>query len=199
MDLSPPAPGSYAVEDSRLKRVLTCGWNQTVVHLVREFPGGLTPESFTQATVALSEQAAEFPGVGNAGPFATKTDALLSSPNAIALAMHGELTHESYERLDDERILDVARRVTVEVDPAFTRLLDPALCHTPRRHRGLGDLRGRERGPRPQDGPTRSSRISKRSFDAAGKDPAQARLLTAAAVEALSSGDVAGLGRALAA
>jgi 2-methylcitrate dehydratase PrpD len=195
----PSGDDMYAVEESRLKRVLTCGWNQTLVYLLDQVPGGLQADDLRAATVFLSPQAAEFPGVDNNGPFTTKTEALLSSPYAVALKLrNGELTHEGYEPVGSPEIRTIASRVSVVVDPThegYTTRLDIERVDGTKESVSYG-------GDQADHGLGTIEDVTanlERSFGAAGRDPGGARRLEAAAALALERGDVRALGKALAA
>jgi len=55
-----------------------------------------------------------------AGPFENRTSALLSCAYAGALFLRdGRLTPDGFADLNDRRLLDLARRVTVHVEPTF--------------------------------------------------------------------------------
>jgi 2-methylcitrate dehydratase PrpD len=193
----PAADATYAVEDARLKRVLTCGWNQTLIYLLDQVPGGLAPGDLRAATVTLSPQAAEFPGVDNNGPFVTKTEALLSSPYALALKLQrGELTHSGYEPVDRPEIRELASRVSVKVDPTFegyTTRLDVERVDGSSESVSYGDDQA-DHGLGSIDEVTANLA---RSFAAAGRDPDDAGRVEEAAAAALERGDVVALGRAI--
>ena len=195
IDTSPTT--AYAVEEARLKRVLTCGWNQTLVHLLGEVPGGVSADDLASARVVLSRQAAEFPGVDSTGPYATKTAALLSSPYALALKVcRGSLTHAGYDRLDDPQLLAVASRVSVEVDPGYrgySTALEVVKADGTTEFLSYGGDE-HDHGLHTVDAVTANLEAA---FGDGGLDPARARTVERATQAAVDGGDLRPLGQVL--
>lgn len=109
----------YEIERLRLKPELTCGWNQSVVYLLKH-TARLDANRVRSVRVALSDAGAHYPGVASQGPFTNRTSALLSCPFAVALLLRdGRLAPAGFHDVNDPALLELARRVEVEVDPAY--------------------------------------------------------------------------------
>lgn len=119
VDLSAPGARAYEIERTRLKAALTCGWNQSLVYQLSQLH--LAADDVARIEVRMSPIAGEYPGVDVAPPLTGRTAALLSSAWAAALQLvRGSLDHSGYDALDDDALIDVARRVHVRPDPTLT-------------------------------------------------------------------------------
>jgi 2-methylcitrate dehydratase PrpD len=77
----------------------------------------MRPEAIESITLSLNPYEADYPGVDNPGPFASATATKLSAQFCLGLAaIEGRITPEGLERLRDETILAVARRVFLRRD-----------------------------------------------------------------------------------
>jgi 2-methylcitrate dehydratase PrpD len=75
----------------------------------------LREEEIDIIRVRLDPVAANYPGVGNLGPFYTYLDALASCPFVIgALSVFGKIDFESYAKFENQRILEICKRTKVE-------------------------------------------------------------------------------------
>ncbi|MCU1578062.1 MAG: hypothetical protein JWP19_266 [Rhodoglobus sp.] len=108
----------WEVEVTRLKTVLTCGWNQAPVNTV--LMSGIPVDSIDTLEVAMSPEAYEFPGVANYGPFETYTASVLSMPFAFgALLGTGQLTARTYRDVGSPAVVENARRLTMRPEGDF--------------------------------------------------------------------------------
>lgn len=106
----------WEVETTRLKTMLTCGWNQASVNGL--VGAGVDFAAVDTMTATLSPEAQGFPGVANQGPFTSYTSAVLSLPFAVgALLETGRLDPTSYADVSAPSVEAAARRVTVVADP----------------------------------------------------------------------------------
>jgi 2-methylcitrate dehydratase PrpD len=195
VDLRPAGQGGFEIERARLKAALTCGWNQSLVQQLRELD--LRASEVHAVHVRLSTIAGEYPGVASAGPFPSRSSALLSAPWATALQLvRGSLDHSGYDDLEDAELLELAHRVDV----------------TP-----TGDLPGyaTEVAVELTDGTTRTSsdgndnpRFSldtrervldtlRRNYASSGLDESRVEVLDAAMTDLLATGDTAAVAAAI--
>jgi 2-methylcitrate dehydratase PrpD len=80
----------------------------------------LRPEQVAEIRLALSPYEADYPGIDNAGPFASAIATKMSAQFSLGLAANdGRLTPEGLGRVSDTRVLAVADRVWVARDPAI--------------------------------------------------------------------------------
>jgi 2-methylcitrate dehydratase PrpD len=108
----------WEVETTRLKTMLTCGWNQATVNAL--VGAGADFAAIDTVTVTLSPEAHGFPGVTNHGPFGSYTAAVLSLPFALgSLLWNGLLDPTSYADVREPGIEEAGRRVTVNADPGL--------------------------------------------------------------------------------
>ena len=108
----------WEVEITRLKSVLTCGWNQAPVNSV--LMSGVPIADIDSVEVAVSREAYEFPGVANFGPFTTYTAAVLSMPFAFgALLATGRLDAKTYRDVGAPEIVEGGRRLTMSEEPGL--------------------------------------------------------------------------------
>jgi 2-methylcitrate dehydratase PrpD len=119
LDTSPPTEAeTFAIEALRLKPLLSCGWNQSLLHLLSRL--AVDPADVESVEVRLSEAAVHFPGVAVTGPFDTRTAALLSAPFAAAtFILRGRLAPRDYAIPVPDDVLALARRVDVAVEEGF--------------------------------------------------------------------------------
>ncbi len=117
-DVTEPAPiddpsfPDWEIEATRLKTVLTCGWNQSPINTLLR--SGVPLEEVGTLEVRLSQEAYEFAGVVNYGPFTSYTAAALSLPFAVgSLLSTGLLDSSSYDDVAVPVIAENAKRVTV--------------------------------------------------------------------------------------
>jgi len=104
------------------KPVPACNYAQTpcqaMLALAREEP--LRPEQIEHILVRGTRAMKLYPGCDYAGPFGRILQAKMSIQFGVAAALvRGGVREENYRRLDDPEILGLARRITVDEDPAF--------------------------------------------------------------------------------
>ena len=103
----------WEVAVTRLKTVLTCGWNQAAANAL--IAAGTVWPDVDRIEITLSNEAAEFPGVANHGPFTTYTAAVLSLPYGIGSMLRNErLDSTSYADVTKPEIEAAGRRVAVK-------------------------------------------------------------------------------------
>lgn len=113
-----PGLPDWEVETTRLKTMLTCGWNQAAVNAL--VSSGTDFSQVATISVTLSPEAHGFPGVANHGPFTSYTAAVLSLPYALgSLLWNGRLDPISYADVREPAIEQAAQRVTVQADPTL--------------------------------------------------------------------------------
>ncbi len=77
----------------------------------------IRPEAIESMTLTLNPYEADYPGVDHPGPVTSPTGAKLSAQFSLALAaIEGRITPEGLERLTDETILAMSRRVVLRRD-----------------------------------------------------------------------------------
>jgi 2-methylcitrate dehydratase PrpD len=114
-ELNAPGLPDWEIEVTRLKSVLTCGWNQAPVNAV--ITSGVALDDVDRIEVDLSTEAYEFPGVTNFGPYSTYTAAVLSLPYAVgSLLSTGRLDTRNYDDVTDSATHEAASRVTIRPD-----------------------------------------------------------------------------------
>ena len=195
VDLTPPVEGRFEIERTRLKAALTCGWNQSMVHQLRE----LAPPAaeVRSVEVRMSPIAAEYPGVARTSGFGSRSEALLSAPYAAALQLsRGSLDHSGYERLDDPDLLAVASRVTVATDAnleGYATVVDVTLAS--------GEvLRSEDGNDKPRFSLDSSERVIEtlgRNYASAGLDPTLVDALVAGVKDVVEGDDPTTLAEAL--
>jgi len=80
----------------------------------------LRPDAIETIILTLNPYEADYPGVDNPGPFVSATGTKLSAQFSLALAaIEGRITPEGLERLTDEAILALSRRVLLRRDTAI--------------------------------------------------------------------------------
>jgi len=99
----------------------------------------IRPDDIETITLTLNPYEADYPGVDNPGPFASATATKLSAQFCLGLAaIEGRITPEGLERLTDETILAVSRRVFLRRDTAIS----VRLCRLTIRLRGGEEFSG---------------------------------------------------------
>jgi 2-methylcitrate dehydratase PrpD len=80
----------------------------------------IRPEAIKTIILTLNPYEADYPGVDNPGPFGSPTATKLSAQFGLALAaIEGRITPDGLERLTDETILAMSRRVFLRRDAAI--------------------------------------------------------------------------------
>lgn len=117
-DINDPSFPDWEIEVTRLKTVLTCGWNQAPINTL--LGSGIALEDIDRLELRQSREAYEFAGVINYGPFESFTAASLSLPFAVgAIFGTGDLHAGTYDRRDDPLIHENAQRITATPDDTF--------------------------------------------------------------------------------
>jgi 2-methylcitrate dehydratase PrpD len=102
----------WEVATTRLKTVLTCGWNQATANAL--IGAGISWGDVDTIEVTVSKEAAGFPGVANYGPFESYTSAVLSMPFGIgSLLATGRLDSSSVADVTRPEVEAAGRRVTI--------------------------------------------------------------------------------------
>ncbi|WP_454688915.1 MmgE/PrpD family protein [Achromobacter aloeverae] len=117
-DINDPAFPDWEVEVTRLKTVLTCGWNQAPINTL--LGSGVALEDIDRLELRQSREAYEFAGVINYGPFESFTAAALSLPFAVgAIFSTGMLNAGTYDNRNSSDILEHAKRIKAMPDDRF--------------------------------------------------------------------------------
>jgi len=109
-------PDHWEFEDITLKRFPCCAMLQGQTSLLLEFVAEhpLPPDDIETVEITLSQFEAEYPGIDSTGPFASRGGTLMSAQFCAALVLvEHDFTTKGLDRIDDSRILDLARRVRV--------------------------------------------------------------------------------------
>jgi 2-methylcitrate dehydratase PrpD len=121
-DVADPGPfdaldlPDWEIEATRLKTVLTCGWNQAPMNTLLR--SGVDLDDVDRLEVDVSHEAYEFPGVANYGPFTTYTAAVLSMPYAVgALLGTGRLESRSFDDVTDPVVEEAGHRIAIATKP----------------------------------------------------------------------------------
>ncbi|MDQ0473233.1 MmgE/PrpD family protein [Labrys wisconsinensis] len=81
----------------------------------------IDPADIASVEVKVTRAAQAYPGCDHAGPYARVLQAKMSIHFAVASALlRGAVDESSYKRLDDPALMELAGRIKVEADPAFT-------------------------------------------------------------------------------
>ncbi|MCG3754020.1 MmgE/PrpD family protein [Amycolatopsis sp. Poz14] len=124
----PEGVPDWEIETTRLKTMLTCGWNQATVNAL--VGAGVKWEEVDTVEAILSPEAGEFPGVANHGPFTTYTGAVLSLPFAIgSLLWNGRLDSTSVADVTRPEVEAAAERVTIRTREDFHGYDTEAVVH----------------------------------------------------------------------
>jgi 2-methylcitrate dehydratase PrpD len=107
----------YEIHDVVFRKFPGDFFNQPVIEtflsIMEDHP--VREEEIDLIRVRLDPVAANYPGVGNRGPFCTYLDALASCPFVIgALCVFGKIDFESYAKFENQRILEICKRTKVE-------------------------------------------------------------------------------------
>ncbi|MBX9472357.1 MmgE/PrpD family protein [Microcella sp.] len=112
-----PDEPDWEIETTRLKTVLTCGWNQAAANALLQ--AGVDFSSVDTIDISVSPEAFAFPGVHNQGPYGTYTAAVLSMEFGVGSLLHdGRLDVTSYRDLANPARVDAAHRVNLSASPA---------------------------------------------------------------------------------
>jgi 2-methylcitrate dehydratase PrpD len=117
-DINDPAFPDWEIEVTRLKTVLTCGWNQAPINTL--LASGVALDDVDRLELRQSREAYEFAGVINYGPFETFTAASLSLPFAVgAILGTGRLDAKSYDEPNSPVVAEYAKRINAAPDDAL--------------------------------------------------------------------------------
>jgi 2-methylcitrate dehydratase PrpD len=185
----------HEIEHTRLKGALTCGWNQSLVYQLSQ--ATIPVDRVKKIDVRLSRGAAEYPGVSDSGPYATRTAALLSSSFATALQLvRGGLGQSGYQDLNAPDLAEVARLVSVAPDDrlvGYATEIDIELDGGETLH--LAD--GNDSPGFSLDTVDKVVETLRRNYRSDGQDPARVDELVVGVDALMDSGDTAAISAAL--
>jgi 2-methylcitrate dehydratase PrpD len=118
--------GAWQLLEVTVKPLPVCAILQGPVMLFLDLIGrhAIRPEAIETITLTLNPYEADYPGVDNPGPFASPTASKLSAQFCLALAaIAGRITPDGLERLGDESILAMSRRVLLRREAAILQRL----------------------------------------------------------------------------
>jgi 2-methylcitrate dehydratase PrpD len=115
--------GQAAVESVQFKRFPACSALQTVLALALRLAArpDFDPRDVGSVTVHTHRHGKDNPGCDSIGPWRTLGQAQMSNQLGVALALlDSRLDVDAYRSRDDERVLDLVRRITVVEDRELT-------------------------------------------------------------------------------
>jgi 2-methylcitrate dehydratase PrpD len=182
----------WQLEEITVKPLPVCAILQGPAGLFLEMCAsrGWRPEAIAAVVVTLNPYEADYPGIDNAGPFASSIATKLSAQFCIGLAaVAGRITPDGLDRVDDPAVLAVAGRVSVRRDAAVAA----RCCRLEVRLRGGEVLAGAVASPVGQPGFDECARFARGLGAEMGADAAAVERLIAAVAGLEAAADVGAL------